>query len=394
VAHKLPDRWGRLVVASVLLTIVLVWAAAADAAPGWIVTPGVDPSASSNVLNAVAVRSGGVAWAVGQFLAPDQDDDGLNMLTERWNGTAWTQVPTPAVLHQSESLLAVSASSASDAWAVGFTKGVSAAGRFPLAAHWNGTAWTIVPTPTQSGSAKSVLSGVVAFSPTNAWTVGKGRNGAALAEHWDGTAWSIVAVPTPVGAAGSQLSGISALSPSDMWAVGSASVLIGTTVQTRTLVEHWNGSAWSIIASRNATSSNLLTGAAAVAGNDVWAVGYTITTDGTNQPDKTLIEHWNGSVWSLVASPSPPSNDTLAGVAARSATDVWAVGTRQDRSGAIPIDRTLTEHWNGSAWSVVASPNVGGNDNLLNGVGAAASDVWAVGSSNVTAHTLILRETG
>ena len=77
-----------------------------------------------------------------------------------------------------------------------------------------------------------------------------------------------------------------------------------------------------------------------------------------------------------------------------SATDVWAVGTRQDRSGAIPIDRTLTEHWNGSSWSVVASPNVGGNDNLLNGVSANAGDVWAVGSSDVFAHTLALRETG
>ena len=131
-----------------------------------------------------------------------------------------------------------------------------------------------------------------------------------------------------------------------------------------------------------------------MAANDVWAVGYTITTDGTNQPDKTLIEHWNGSSWSIVASPSPPSNDTLAGVAARSASDVWAVGTRQDRSGAIPIDRTLTEHWNGSAWSVVASPNVGANDNLLNGVSATTGDVWTVGSSNVTAHTLALRETG
>jgi hypothetical protein len=170
--------------------------------------------------------------------------------------------------------------------------------------------------------------------------------------------------------------------------------VVGTTVQTRTLVEHWNGTAWSIVTSRNATTSNLLTGVAAVAANDVWAVGYTITTDGSNQPDKTLIEHWNGTAWSLVTSPSPASNDTLTGVAARSAADVWAVGTRLDRSGAIPIGRTLTEHWNGTAWSVVASPNVGANDNLLNGVSAATGDVWAVGSSEVTAHTLALRETG
>jgi hypothetical protein len=43
---------------------------------------------------------------------------------------------------------------------------------------------------------------------------------------------------------------------------------------------------------------------------------------------------------------------------------------------------------------VVTSPNVGANDNLLNGVSATTGDVWAVGSSDVFAHTLALRETG
>jgi hypothetical protein len=245
------------------------------------------------------------------------------------------------VLHQDESLLAVSASPAGDAWAVGFTKTVGAAGRNPLAVHWNGSTWAIVPTPTLTGGAKSTLNGVVALSANNAWAVGKGRNGAALAERWNGAAWSVVPVPTPAEAASSQLSGISALSANDIWAVGSVTTVVGTTVQTRTLVEHWNGTTWSIVPSRNATTSNLLTGVAAVAANNVWAVGYTVTTDGTNQPDRTLVEHWNGS-----------------------------------------------------AWSVVASPNVGGNDNLLNGVAATAGDVWAVGSSDVFAHTLALRETG
>jgi hypothetical protein len=382
------------VLTSVLLAMLLAWGTAASAAPGWTVVPTADPSATKNVLNAVAVRGAADAWAVGHFTAPDQDDDGLNMLTEHWNGSTWTQVGAPAVLHQDESLLAVSASSATDAWAVGFTKTVGAAGRNPLAVHWNGSSWTIVPTPPLTGGAKSTLNGVVALSASNAWAVGKGRNGAALAERWNGRAWSVVPVPTPVGSASSQLSGISARSPSDIWAVGSATTVVGTTVQTRTLAEHWNGTAWSIVPSRNATTSNLLTGVAAVAGNDVWAVGYTVTTDGTNQPDRTLIEHWNGTAWSIVASPSPASNDTLSGVAARAAGDVWAVGTRLDRSGAIPIGRTLTEHWNGASWSVVASPNVGANDNLLNGVSATTGDVWAVGSSEVTAHTLALRETG
>ena len=151
---RLRNRRGRLVLGLATLTTALAWATAAVAAPGWSVVPSVDPSASENVLNAVAVRNSSDAWAVGQFLAPDQDDDGLNMLTEHWNGSSWTQVAAPAVLHRDESLLAVSASSASDAWAVGFTKTVSAAGRNPLAVHWNGSNWTLVKNTNLTGGAK------------------------------------------------------------------------------------------------------------------------------------------------------------------------------------------------------------------------------------------------
>ena len=88
VSGRLRNRRGRVVLGLATLTMALAWATAAVAAPGWSVVPSVDPSASENVLNAVAVRNSSDAWAVGQFLAPDQDDDGLNMLTEHWNGSS------------------------------------------------------------------------------------------------------------------------------------------------------------------------------------------------------------------------------------------------------------------------------------------------------------------
>jgi hypothetical protein len=81
------------------------------------------------------------------------------------------------------------------------------------------------------------------------------------------------------------------------------------------------------------------------------------------------------------------SKSTLNGVVSFGPANAWAVG--KGRNGA-----ALAEHWNGSSWSVVASPNVGGSDNLLNGVSATTGDVWTVGSSDVFAHTLALRETG
>jgi hypothetical protein len=141
------------------------------------------------------------------------------MLTARWDGGQWRQVPAPAVLHQDETLNAVSAGSADEAWAVGTTRVVSAASRSPLAIHWNGTAWTIVATPNTSGSSKSMFTGVATLGPDDAWAVGRGKDAHALVEHWNGTTWSSVAAPALQG----ELAGVTARSATDVWAVGDIS---------------------------------------------------------------------------------------------------------------------------------------------------------------------------
>ena len=76
----------------------------------------------------------------------------------------------------------------------------------------------------------------------------------------------------------------------------------------------------------------------------MWAVG----SGGTASAKTTLTEHWDGSSWTLVPSPSPGTSDSLLSVSAVSATDVWAVGEDQSTSGFGP----LVEHWDGAAWTV------------------------------------------
>src|SRR5437016_5171251 len=73
--------------------------------------------------------------------------------------------------------------------------------------------------------------------------------------------------------------------------------------------------AWSVIPSPNpGVSGNELISVAVVAANDVWAVGDITAGNGASQ---TLIEHWNGTAWSVVASPSPsPFHNVLNGVTA------------------------------------------------------------------------------
>ncbi|MBO3747772.1 hypothetical protein J5X84_16965 [Streptosporangiaceae bacterium NEAU-GS5] len=389
---------------SMLLTLgtagALLVGAPALASLTWTAVPAPNPSAAHDQFAAVSARTTADAWAVGDFLGADADDDGLQMLAARWDGARWQQVRTPAVLHQDESLLAVSASSATEAWAVGFTKGVGAAGRNTLAVRWNGTAWSIVPTPATSGGSKAQLNAVVSLGPADAWAVGRSRAGRALAEHWDGAAWSIVQLPAPVIPAGttlqsSTLTGISAASPTDIWAVGNISVLSGTTARGRTLAMHYDGRTWRVTPTRDATVPDTLNAVTAVASNDVWAVGNTFKTDGTNFPDRPLIEHWDGAVWSIVASPAVPVENTLSGVAARSGTDVWAVGNFVDRGRTVPVARTLALHWDGVTWSPVGTVNGASGDTALKGVAATpgGGDMWAVGFSLTATSTFVLRNT-
>src|SRR5207253_10598942 len=138
---------------------------------------------------------------------------------------------------------------------------------------------------------------------------------------------------------------------------------------------HWDGSQWSVVEGANVNWS-ALKGIAAVSTNDIWAVG--IFSNIQYGFHGTLVEHWNGNQWSAVSSPNGGLyNNDLVSVSTVSANDVWAVGF-YDVLGGMKL--TLTEHWDGSQWSVVASPNVGPNGSLLEGVAArATNDVWSAG---------------
>lgn len=158
-----------------------------------------------------------------------------------------------------------------------------------------------------------------------------------------------------------RLNVVAAVSASNVWTVGERDSSQGF----ETWIEHWNGTSWSVVTSPTPSSSSLH-GVAASSANDVWAVGYAASN--------TLIEHWNGTRWSVVASPNPVQNSNeLDGVAVFSATTIWAVGWYGDY-------KTLTEHWDGTRWSVVTSPNPGAY-NRLGGVAVApgSNQVWAEG---------------
>ena len=400
--RNLAGRRARRMAVRTTVVLPAVGAAAialagpAFAAPAWVITPTVNPSpqkvAFSNQFNAVAARTSTDAWAVGNFLGPN-DDDGQVMLAEHWDGTAWSQVTTPNVMGSDEKLNAVSAAAANDVWAVGSINRTGFAHTDPLAAHWDGTSWTIVPTPATTGGSKSILFGVANLGGGNAWAVGRSETARTLIEHWNGSAWSIVPAPDPVVPAGmtltsSMLSAISARSANDIWAVGSFSAAKGTQSNSFTLTMHWNGSAWKIVPSPNpGTPSAIngvrqtLSGVVEISPTDAWAVGNTFdTVSGSFAADKPIAMHWNGTTWSLTTVPNQGGGGQLAAVTASSPTSVWAAGA---------ADGTSVLHWNGTSWTPETIPSGPDGPRIMTGISAvrgSATEVWGAAGTFVVHH--------
>ncbi len=198
--------------------------------------------------------------------------------------------------------------------------------------------------------------------------------------------WQLI--PSPNISTNSWLINVSAISTKDAWAVGSSSPRSDGN-SSQTLIEHWNGTNWSIVPSPNTKFvSNQLSGVVAISSGDAWAVGSS-SNDANSNVSRTLIEHWDGTQWSIVPSPNVASRSNLLGtVAAVSANDIWATGFSISDDGR--YQATLIERWNGQQWSIVPSPNTGLSINRLDAVATvSANDVWAVGTfSYGTSDTL------
>lgn len=367
---------------------LLLGANAALAAGGWTVVS-APPTGQDAQLYGVTTTSDSNAWAVGYSNAAP-NGTGAKAVIDHWNGSAWSQDTAPSTGYSTNTLAAVSSSGTGDAWAVGYSE--RSRGSFiPLALHWNGTAWS------DSSSFTTALDGqlgvgVADISPTDAYAVGGGLGSAHTGQvaQWNGSTWANVTVPLPDNDnLASDLNAVSADSSSDVWIVGTYLFEVNSSdYAEETYSLHWNGSAWSIVSMPLEPGTNpdfeyVFHSIKANSPTDVWAVGAAENV--ATGSSATLIEHYNGTAWSVVSSPSPGSGAALYGVTtANASNDVWAVGSYTPSGSS--ESQTLTLNWNGSAWSTVASPNGSTGVSLLNSVATTpgAAIVQAVGDTGTS----------
>jgi hypothetical protein len=149
------------------------------------------------------------------------------------------------------------------------------------------------------------------------------------------------------------LTDVAALADDDVWAVG---ISDRDWPYGSSVILHWTGSDWTRL---DLAAGGRLSAIDLSSADEGWAVG--------NRGSVQLFYHWNGTDWSLVPGP-PGGRDYVYDVDSLSATDAWAAGLQ------------MLAHWDGIAWSLVTNPA----NRPLHAIDAVATDdVWAVGKEVV-----------
>jgi hypothetical protein len=286
----------------------------------------------------------------------------------------WQQVPSPSIGSNDNNLASVSAASPTDAWAVGDFIGGTSGVLANMAEHWDGSTWSEFPLP-NLGINQNTLFGVSELPSGSTWAVGFYLDAnwvdQTLVEHWNGSAWTVIPSPSP-GAQGNIFYGVAALSDSDIWAVG---VTLDANENTHPLIEHWNGTAWSVVTAPDPNGTgNSLYAINAVSPTSVYAVGQT----GTAFPSQAFLLHWNGTAWSQLASPADSTESLTFDAITGSDSSLTLVG---DRESDIVPNTTGIATGAPSKLAMVTTPSATGENDLFGAATAADGTAYAAGWS-------------
>ena len=366
-------------------------------------------TASPSVINAsltdVSCPAATSCVAVGWFLGRIQGTSAYQNFTlaETWNGSTWTIVPSPSprLPGGGAQLNSVSCTSSTSCMAVGETLTFHEPGGYliphPLAESWNGTTWSIAATPKLANSGAS-LNGVSCTSPSNCMAVGnegfpKNPNLFTLAEQWNGTAWKFVSTPPPPTPGAITFSSVSCAGAAACMAVGFFGYNNGTGTSL-TLAEQWNGTSWHRLGTPTPDSSGTLAGVTCTAASACMAVG------GHLENGLTLV---NGTLGGAVErhrvegarrEPQPQGRELRRARQrlVQRPGGVHGHRRRRARGGRSP-GSAVAEAWNGASWSILHSPSPGSfSDELLRVSCTSASSCMAVGDDQGMGDQVTLSE--
>jgi hypothetical protein len=241
--------------------------------------------------------------------------------------------------------------------------------------------------PLNPGSGDNELFGVETASPCLTWVVGYSTDAETgrrqtLIQRWDTDRWLPEKIfnsgnVTTGAIAGGTLHDLAAYSTNNAWAVGHFS-LPGQ--PPAGLFVRWDGKRWLRYQTPldDPIWESEILGVAAASKNSFWAVGRSF--DNSEEEYRAVIFHWNGKKWARAPIELPESLEgidvSLNAVADSPSGPPYAVGSY---AGIGSRRQTLIFRWNTRVWKRVQTPNVKNSHNVLTGISALGSYVWASG---------------
>jgi hypothetical protein len=265
------------------------------------------------LLRGFAAASPKAVWAFGARQIPHDIQD----LPAIWrlSGKKWVRAKLPAMQNGVAAVTSMSASSPTNAWAVGSLYALQPGVQYAL--HWNGKKWVGVPEP-------APFTEVSTLGPKDAWAVAQ-----TSIYHWDGATWSLVTTA----ASNVIFNDIAMSSPRLGYAVGAAST-DELTVYTPVMMR-FNGKKWTKVSLKRFPHKMSLT-KVAVHGKSAWTLGVTST-------NHALILHTSGG--------APKAQQTLgrlfrmAAISAASTKHAYAVGTYGYKHARSYFEALHGNHW-------------------------------------------------
>jgi hypothetical protein len=354
---------------------------------------------------------------------------------------AWEHVPTPPSGGVGETPYDVDGTGPDDVWLVGEL----ITGQYPswdfwnFAMHFDGQAWSVVPTPNPDDRGDhNELMGVVAVTPSEAYAAGSTKYlGAQQAQilSWDGNEWSVEVLNliddfgffNRMGRAGDEvwaigergnpqgppyatgislsarrvngqwveeyvpplarfggrstnaLYGLDGVTEDDAWAVGSAyQTHYEDNFGPKRYALHWDGTEWTIDDTLPDLEPSFLNDVDMIAHDDVWAAGYYVHRDESgDNTNQPWILHYDGAAWTMAELPFYPHGALLRGVAARSADDVYAFGVAPDEDNQ---NRPLILHYDGTSWTQMPPATTDGTkEQFMAAAALPDGSVWGIG---------------
>jgi hypothetical protein len=334
-----------------------------------------DKSVDEGVLEAVTALSPTDAWAAGYRIVQGGGQTHLRTLIEHWDGLSWTAVPSPNVGTSAANVLHAVTSIGGTLWAVGEWRKDNLSTQHGLILRYRHGRWRIVRSP--DGVDDTALFGVSGPSQSDVWAVGSVYGVGAYALHWDGDVWT--QRPTPDLDA-DVFKAVDATAPGGPVAVGS--VASSTPGQRLTLVEQWDGAAWNVVPSFNPSEhTNDLFGVASSGAGESWAVGQ-YDPPVTPPYHLSLAERPVGGSWEQAPTSNPgEQNDTLMAVASvRSSFVAAGYEDTKDFREHVLIERRIR-----SSWESMSVPDAGLVNTAYGVAATSRSDIWAVGSYQMSA---------